>query len=576
MSWATPRPGAYTPKTPQASFTSGPLPRCSRPGSVRRTGRRRPPWAPRCVHLYRPHRPRPVRRARRVTWSRRRDRSAHPLHLLGRHRRPGPGRRAGGPGRGAGRSPSPTTTPWPAWPRPAGGRPSWASSWCPGCEVSCVLPRHERPRARLLRRRRRGAAPRRAGPPAQRPGGPEPGHGRPGWPSSGIAVTYDELVAEAAGEESAGPAPRGRRPGAQGRGRLGPRRLRPLAGPGPPGLRAQGPDHPDGGGRPGPGLGRGGGAGPPAHAWASSRDDLESAVAELAEAGFSGIEAVYGRYSPAERAAPERAGARARPGGHRRVGLPRRRSSPTCRSAPGAATCKVPDAVLDRLARSAARTEPGPAQRRFAQGLRPGRRRPRRPGRGHGHVDAGRPPPGGSPPDRPSTVAGTPAAVARASTSAGWSVATTMREGSSQNSSAVTGDPAQGASPGPAAHRHLGQGHPEPAGRDVVGTPRGARPRRPPSRPPAWPPGPAGAGGRPGRAEASVTAAPAPALHCPAAGGQGVGAGRVAAERPRPEQHHARRRRPSRCRAAWRPGHRPGPGCRCTGVGSMSAPPLSL
>ena len=51
--------------------------------------------------------------------------------------------------------------------------------------------------------------------------------------------------------------------------------------------------------------------------------ELAAAVAELAEAGFAGIEAIYGRYSPEQRGVPRRAGPAPRPGGHRRLGLPR-------------------------------------------------------------------------------------------------------------------------------------------------------------------------------------------------------------------------------------------------------------
>jgi predicted metal-dependent phosphoesterase TrpH len=82
---------------------------------------------------------------------------------------------------------------------------------------------------------------------------------------------------------------------------------------------------------------------------------LESAVAELAGLGVAGIEALYGRYSPAERAAlTEMAGRHGMvvTGGSDHHGA----YKPDLRVGVGTGDLDVPDAVLDRLAE---RAQPG-------------------------------------------------------------------------------------------------------------------------------------------------------------------------------------------------------------------------
>ena len=126
------------------------------------------------------------------------DRPAHPLDRLRRDR----SRRAGSPSwppRPAARpSPSPTTTAWTAWPRPAARPPRSGVALVPGCEVSCRKPppcgqptdRAVHARPRLLRRAGRGPAPGRAGPPARRPGRAQPALAEPAGRAR-VPVDYD-------------------------------------------------------------------------------------------------------------------------------------------------------------------------------------------------------------------------------------------------------------------------------------------------------------------------------------------------------------------------------------------------
>jgi len=163
----------------------------------------------------------------------------------------------------------------------------------------------------------------------------------------GIDVTYDELVAEAAGEESLGRPHVAQvlvrkgaadsvqdafdrwlaqgQPGYVPKTRITPTEVAALA-------RASG------------------GVTVLAHplSLGLERDALESAVAELAEAGFSGIEAVYGRYSPAERTALSELAARhglVATGGSDHHG----EAKPDLTVGTGRGDLKVPDAFLDRL-----------------------------------------------------------------------------------------------------------------------------------------------------------------------------------------------------------------------------------
>ena len=76
--------------------------------------------------------------------------------------------------------------------------------------------------------------------------------------------------------------------------------------------------------------------------------ELAHLVGELAEAGFGGIEAVYGRYSPPERTALSELAARhglVATGGSDHHG----EAKPDLTVGTGRGDLKVPDAVLDRL-----------------------------------------------------------------------------------------------------------------------------------------------------------------------------------------------------------------------------------
>ena len=64
--------------------------------------------------------------------------------------------------------------------------------------------------------------------------------------------------------------------------------------------------------------------------------DLARVVGELAAAGFAGIEAIYGRYSPRQRQRARKPGPPFRPGGHRRLRPPRAdQARPPGRHRPG-------------------------------------------------------------------------------------------------------------------------------------------------------------------------------------------------------------------------------------------------
>ena len=76
---------------------------------------------------------------------------------------------------------------------------------------------------------------------------------------------------------------------------------------------------------------------------------LERLVAELADGGLDGIEAVYSSYTPDQRSVLRRIADAHRARGNRRVRTSTARSSPACSWGPGAATCSVPDDVLDAL-----------------------------------------------------------------------------------------------------------------------------------------------------------------------------------------------------------------------------------
>ena len=132
-------------------------------------------------------------------------------------------------------------------------------------------------------------------------------------------------------------------------GRVGRRRLRPVPGQRPPGLRAQGPADRGRRGRPGPRRRAGWPSSPTRSAAASSR-------------GRAGPAWSASWPRPASPASRPSTGATRRASAHELGNLARRfglvatggsdhhgASSPTCGSAPGTATCKVPDRVLDQL-----------------------------------------------------------------------------------------------------------------------------------------------------------------------------------------------------------------------------------
>ena len=230
---------------------------------------------------------------------------------------------------------------------PAPGRRARASTFVPGCEVSCrsVGPGGMHVLVYFVERRRRPAR-RRAGPPPGGPPAPQPGPGRPD------------------GRSSACPSPTTRwwrRPAARGR-RAAPLRRRPgrvgAAGSiddafdrylanGRPGYVPKARLTAVRGGRPGPGLGRRGRPGPPLQPGAGAAPTWPGRWASWPRPASAASRPSTAATRPVS--APSwPPGPPIRPGGHRRLRPPRRRSSPTSRGhRPG--DLKVPDRVLDQL-----------------------------------------------------------------------------------------------------------------------------------------------------------------------------------------------------------------------------------
>ena len=383
----------------------------------------------------------------------------------------------------------------------------------------------------------------------------------------GLPVAYDEVVAEAAGEDGVG------RPhfaavlvrhGAAGSvhdafdrwlGRGG----RPTC-PRPGSPRPRWPAWP---GR----LGRGGRAGPPPHPGARP-PRARAAVAELAEAGFAGLEALYGRYDRHQRAALCRLAQTPRPGGHRRLRLPRH--------------------VQARPGRGHGPGRPVGARRRPRGPGRPppGLTGPRRPDQGA----ASNPPPSAagrapaqaarasatttstspsttsrSPPATAEPAAGTPAAAAAARTSSGRRWPPRPATGDSLNSSAVAGQV-------PSDQRRRRCARPSRPGPRRARRPRRRGPRtRGPRRPPRWPPPAPATRSRSRRWAARSRGASVPppvarALDRPAAAAEGVRVGGVG-RRAVPDQQHRRTLLPADPRRPPGQRRRPAPGSRSPASG---------
>ena len=323
--------------------------RCSRRPPVAHAARTRQPTtlAVSPQALAQPGQPGARRAAGNVR--RRRDRPAHPLDRSDGTDPPERDPRAGRGRPGARRSPSPTTTPCRAWPRPGRRAASSACELVAGLRGLLRLRRARAPTSSSTSSRTARARSRTSWPACATTGWPATGSWPAAWPSSASRSPTTRWW----------PRPPARRaPG-------GPTSPRSWSATGPPtrsptpstgGWPAAGrPTSP----RPGsprprwpawPGRRAGWPCWPTPSPWASGRRRWTGPSAELAEAGFAGIEAIYGRYTPDERASLADLAQRhdlVATGGsdYHGDGQARPRASGT-----GRGDLKVPDDVLDELA----------------------------------------------------------------------------------------------------------------------------------------------------------------------------------------------------------------------------------
>jgi len=280
---ATPRPGAYTPKTPQASFTrpnplpahGGRTPLCAWPETLIADSSVAHRWLDRGGEA-------PERVRLGVidlhTHSVVSDGTDQPAAVVELAARAGCGAVAL------------TDHDSQAGTEEAGARAlSWASSSC-RVRGELRLPGTSAHSSSTSPSATAAPSPR-AGPVAPRPGNSQSGHGRAPRRAGHPHHLRRVLARPRARRGWAGPT--SGRSGAPRRRRVDPRRLRPLAGRGQAGPRAQGPGDALGGGA----LARSsGGVAVLAHPYSLNLepDDLADAVAELAGDGFAGIEAIYG------------------------------------------------------------------------------------------------------------------------------------------------------------------------------------------------------------------------------------------------------------------------------------------